>query len=269
MWYRLLIILFLSNCFVSCKTSKNAETFRSYETNLQIEKDLFDNIYILQGKQFTKLNSKQDTLFDYTFPMVDQISKIDLLNPNEIVVFSENAQLIVILDNTLSEITRISLLDTDIGYVKSLCRTRDDVINVLSRDQKKLYRMNDQGKILSQSELIWNFDFNRVTDLMKLDNLIGVNDSEKMRLLLYDEFGTFVSQILQVNTDYRVRSISDYLYFLNTENKIEFRSFKNPLEKNKVLEIDGISGQSDFLIIENDIYILNEDGLTKKKITQS
>lgn len=266
----ILFILFISSCYTSKPIKKENSSGIVLKSSSQIKVDIFKRIYILEGNELTKLSPYCDTLFNYTFPSVDEINDIDLLNPNEIVAFSESAQIIYILDNTLGLISSINLNETDLGLIIGVARTRDDLINVLSKDHKKLCKINDLGKISSMSDVLWNIDLSEVFDLTQIDNFIAIRSKESNSVWLYDEFGTLHTRLLDVRTNFKLQAYKGLLCYLNDRNQLVFKNLERLVDEDQYVSIDvRQSDISSFFLYEDYIYLLMKTGEIRKEIIQS
>lgn len=77
--------------------------------------DGFDNCYYIKNNAFYK-KSKKD-IWVYKNPSLGTISKIDIQNPLKIVLFYENFNTIITLDNQLSETQRINFMEYEIPII--------------------------------------------------------------------------------------------------------------------------------------------------------
>lgn len=106
------IILFLSllNCFVSyCQISKiNASVVKVklVEVDDFIGEDALGFSYYIKDSNFIKLKNTEN--WQYTNIALGKIKKVDIQNPLKIVIFYENFNCVVILDNQLNEIKNIN-----------------------------------------------------------------------------------------------------------------------------------------------------------------
>lgn len=79
--------------------------------------DSYDNCYYLSNMVLFKKHN--DNLFQYQNPQLGKIKKVDILNPLKIIVFYEDFNTVVVLDNQLNEIQKISFSDTDSSILAS------------------------------------------------------------------------------------------------------------------------------------------------------
>jgi hypothetical protein len=67
--------------------------------------DKFDNTYHISDNTLFKINSSEEEIA-FQDLLLGDISRVDILNPNKIIVFYQMANVVVILDNRLTEIDR-------------------------------------------------------------------------------------------------------------------------------------------------------------------
>lgn len=98
--------------------------------------DSFGFYYTIKNNVFSKI-SKRDTL-EYKNISLGKISKVDLQNPLKIVLFYENFNTVVILDNQLNETQKINFSENTIPIVAT-------AIGIASQNQFWVYNtMNQQ-----------------------------------------------------------------------------------------------------------------------------
>ena len=98
--------------------------------------DPFGFYYTIKNNVFSKINTR-DTL-EYKNISLGKITKVDLQNPLKIVLFYENFNTVILLDNQLNEIQKINFSESTIPIVVS-------AIGIASQNQLWIYNsMNQQ-----------------------------------------------------------------------------------------------------------------------------
>jgi len=98
--------------------------------------DPFGFNYTIKNNVFSKIG-KQDTI-EYKNISLGEITKVDLQNPLKIVLFYENFNTVIILDNQLNEIQKINFSENVISLIAS-------AIGIASQNQLWIYNsMNQQ-----------------------------------------------------------------------------------------------------------------------------
>jgi hypothetical protein len=79
--------------------------------------DVLSNFYYIENDVFFKKNKSQ--LWQYKNLSLGKITKIDLQNPLKIVLFYEDFNSVIILDNQLNEIQKINFFETNSSIIAS------------------------------------------------------------------------------------------------------------------------------------------------------
>ena len=111
---KIVVLLFLmANCAVVCQNQQltvtkistipfNGDEFLGY--------DPFGYYYTIQNNVFSKINSTEN--YEYKNVALGTITRVDLQNPLKIVLFYENFNTVVTLDNQLNESQKINFSDS-------------------------------------------------------------------------------------------------------------------------------------------------------------
>ena len=108
---KILILLFIACSFstVSAQNQKlNASLISSYTADIDdfLGYDSFGFSYHIKNNVFKKF--KGDEIFEYKNVSLGNITKVDILNPLKIVLFYEDFNTVVLLDNQLNKMTEIN-----------------------------------------------------------------------------------------------------------------------------------------------------------------
>jgi hypothetical protein len=220
--------------------------------------DPFGFYYTIKNNVFSKINTR-DTL-EYKNISLGKITKVDLQNPLKIVLFYENFNTVILLDNQLNEIQKINFSESTIPIVVS-------AIGIASQNQLWIYNsMNQQlglydylntiYKTISvpSAENIKNYfsDFNA---FYWIDN--------KNNWYACDIFGRITNNgkvpdfesIEIINKNQFIYSANGILIFQDlekdqkTEIKIAEKSFKKFYYKDQILSIFTSEGITNYKII--------------------
>ncbi|MFH6972108.1 hypothetical protein [Flavobacterium petrolei] len=220
--------------------------------------DPFGFYYTIKNNVFSKINTR-DTL-EYKNISLGKITKVDLQNPLKIVLFYENFNTVILLDNQLNEIQKINFSESTIPIVVS-------AIGIASQNQLWIYNsMNQQlglydylntiYKTISVpfTENIKNYfsDFNafywidnknnwyacdifgRITNNGKVPDFESIEIINKNQFI-YSTNGSLIFQDLEKNQ--------------KTEIKIAEKSFKKFYYKDQILSIFTSEGITNYKII--------------------
>lgn len=119
--------LFLSFLFIACSSlavfSQNKQIKPSSISRLSIDAetfsgyDAFGYYYQIKNNVFSKIKRRE--VFEYKNVSLGKITKVDLQNPLKIVLFYEDFNTVVLLDNQLNKITEINFSLNNIPIVVS------------------------------------------------------------------------------------------------------------------------------------------------------
>jgi hypothetical protein len=108
--------IFLSFLFIACSFSdifsQNTKTKPAFISKISIDVDEFLGYdpfgysYQIKNNVFSKIKGKE--IFEYKNVSLGKISKVDLQNPLKMVLFYEDFNTVVLLDNQLNKITEIN-----------------------------------------------------------------------------------------------------------------------------------------------------------------
>lgn len=117
--------------------------------------DVLSNLYYIENDVFFKKNKSQ--LWQYKNLSLGKISKIDLQNPLKIVVFFEDFNAVILLDNQLNEIQKINFYEANSSVIAS-------AIGISS--QNRLWVFDTQSQKLGLYNYL-NGDFKSITTSIK------------------------------------------------------------------------------------------------------
>ena len=93
------------------KKSASLLSTQSISASAFVGTDVLSNLYYIENNVFFKKNNSQ--LWQYKNLSLGKITKIDLQNPLKIVVFYEDFNSVILLDNQLNEIQKINFSETN------------------------------------------------------------------------------------------------------------------------------------------------------------
>jgi hypothetical protein len=200
---------FLLFFFFWISTSQETELRLSKTENLDVDTflgiDKFENTYYLKNNSLFKITPSNDEIA-FQDLLLGDISRVDFLNPNKIIVFYQMANEVIILDNRLTEIDRQNFNTlTPFKNVSHAGSSKDQSLWIYNIDLNQLelfdYRYD---KTIAQSLPI---DEN-IIDLKNNFNFCFIQTAEG--ILVYNIYGSLLKKI-------------------PVENIIAFDIFKNKL----------------------------------------
>ncbi|RYJ53633.1 hypothetical protein DR871_006170 [Flavobacterium petrolei] len=256
----LLLLISSFSIMISQNLKQNAVLMDSirFDGDQFLGYDPFGFYYTIKNNAFSKINTR-DTL-EYKNISLGKITKVDLQNPLKIVLFYENFNTVILLDNQLNEIQKINFSESTIPIVVS-------AIGIASQNQLWIYNsMNQQlglydylntiYKTISvpSAENIKNYfsDFNafywidnknnwyacdifgRITNNGKVPDFESIEIINKNQFI-YSTNGSLIFQDLEKDQ--------------KTEIKIAEKSFKKFYYKDQILSIFTSEGITNYKII--------------------
>lgn len=215
-----------------------------------------------------KLDTSFQVMFTQSKKEFGYISKIDARHSLKTLLFSENQQMLVFVDNTLSfQEGRIDLAKLDVDYATLVCYS--DQTNrfwVYDEQNSRLIRFEGVKSVVKRSEIsnLSSITLNSVpTSLIESQNQV---------LLFYKGSGVFVFDYY--GSLLRKFDYPDVIHVYPTENHIYL------LKKNELVKVDRrtgveqtiplpIHGVEDFRVFGNAIYFKDKSGLKKYSLIQA
>lgn len=143
-------------CFLHFSVfSQKNEIFTIIQTNDIVKIDKTGNLYLVNGTQLTKYNSKGEREYSFSKPNFGNIFQIDVSNPLNILVFYRTSQTIVRLDNTNSSIGNpINLQTYNIGEALVIANGQENGYWVFDGINYELSFIDFNGQALHKSTSI-------------------------------------------------------------------------------------------------------------------
>ena len=220
--------------------------------------DPFGFYYTIKNNVFSKINTR-DTL-EYKNISLGKITKVDLQNPLKIVLFYENFNTVILLDNQLNEIQKINFSESTIPIVVS-------AIGIASQNQLWIYNsMNQQLGLYDYLNTIYKtisvpFTENIKNYFSDFNAFYWIDN--KNNWYACDIFGRITNNgkvpdfesIEIINKNQFIYSTNGSLIFQDlekdqkTEIKIAEKSFKKFYYKDQILSIFTSEGITNYKII--------------------
>lgn len=245
-----LSLILLITCSLSfCQKPKlktTAVSSEEMENKTYIGFDGLGNNYYIKDNVFIKQDAKQK--WEYKNIALGKITSVDYINPLQIVVFYEDFNTIITLDNQLNEIQKLNLFDIDNSIFASK-------IGMASQNQFWLYNA------LTQQIMLFNYLTKTATNIGNpIAETIKYTQSDFNNFYWIDEnnnwyttdiFGKVTllanvppwEKIQIIDNDRLLFSYDNVLYCLNNKTKVIYeieiveKSFQNYYYKDQILAI--------------------------------
>ena len=228
------------------KLKTTALSTKEIENKTYIGFDGLGNNYYIKDNVFIKQNESQ--VWEYKNVALGKITSVDYLNPLKLVVFYEDFNTIITLDNQLNEIQKLNIFDIDNTIFASK-------VGLASQDQFWIYNSLTQQIMLfdylkKTSKIIGNpiqetikytqSDFNNFYWIDEINNWYAIDIFGKVTLLA--NIPPF-EKIQIIDNEKLLFSRDNILYSLNNQTKVVHeieiveKSFQNYYYKDQILAI--------------------------------
>ena len=220
----LILLLFSSGVFLN-PDFKLKSIVKLRNTPEIFSTDTFGNIYVYENKLLQKYDTAGKLLATFSENTSNPISYIDVTDPFNILLFYENLNSIVFLDNNLSMLGNLINLDK-LGFysAKTVCKSKHLAIWVLDDFENKLIQYGFKNKnILRQIHL--NHKISKKTILREQSNYIYLQHGNN-NIYVYDNNGILVDNlvfenkiIFQLKGENIMLHNEKYIFLYNVINK--------------------------------------------------
>jgi hypothetical protein len=244
-----LICILLCTTIGFCQNQKLTPTIldtKIVKADTFIGFDGLGNYYFIDNNVFTKQNSAKT--WEYKNIALGKITKVDFINPLKILLFYENFNTAIILDNQLNEIQRVNFSDINSSIVVSkigmAAQNQLWIYNSINQQIGLFDYSNNTYKTLGQpiQETIknWQSDFNYFQWTDSKNNWYACDIFSKILFL-----GTIPSskQIQIIDNEKLIFYDGEKLYYFNGKSQtiseivIVEKSFENFYYKDQILAI--------------------------------
>ena len=230
---KIIVFLLFFNLISNFGQSKKVTIFKV--NSMVLNADTFVGIdglgymYFIKNTVFYKLKGQET--WQYQNVALGEITKIDIINPLKIVLFYENFNSIVLLDNQLNEIQNLNFSTLSDGIIAhGIGKSAQNSVWIFNTGNQKLGLFNYETKVymqlnqpLKNNVLFYESDFNYFTWI-----------DEKQMAYSMDVFGKIIEiGLIPVFDSFKMVENRGYLYLKN--NVLTFFDFKTNL--NYAIEI--------------------------------
>lgn len=273
---KLILFLGLMTSFSSCKTqlletNTSADQVTDHDISLKTKSFFVDDLgylYIISNQnELTQYDPNLVKRQAYSNERLGSITSMDTNNPLKLLLFYENYQTVIVLDNFLDEIGRYELFDLGYNEVNAVGKSNDNNIWIYDPIDYKLKKINTTGKLLTESITMYNegLEYIRPEFLAEKGNKVFLYDKD-YGFFLFDNLGQYLYKIplkglasYQIVNDKTIMFLKDDM--IKTYNLVyKTTSDINPISSYTKESIDGI------LISNKSIYLKDGRGVIKRPI---
>ena len=250
---------------LSAATSSSDSSFkfeRSIPGNyIYLNVDILDNIYLItSGNQLKKLDNNGDSIAAFNdVKKFGNPSLLDVNNPLKILLYYKNYATVVVLDRLLTQRNSINFRKQSIFSVQAIATSYDNNIWVFDEQDYKLKKIDETGKLLSESA-----DMRQLVDstpspqlIIDSDNLVYLYD-EKKGFYIFDYYGALKNTLPFLNwTDIaisrnKMMGFSNNMLYSYELKSLNLKTYRLPLFFKDYDAIKAVNGK---------VYLLKKDSV--------
>ncbi len=186
-----------------------------------ITSDNLSNLYVVTvNNSLVKYDSTGKQLFAYNTRKYGQLKFVDATNPMKLLLYYPDFTTIVLLDNTMSELSVMNLKQAGITQPSCVCLAMDNNIWVYDAQEFKLKKLNQNLSVLTEgSDLLSTARETAEPNMMvERDNFIFLNDPAK-GIFIFDNYGMY-SFLLPIKGLKDLQVFNSKIYYLK-ENIVQ------------------------------------------------
>lgn len=207
--------------FFSLNLINNNDWVFQKKLNLNIESieiDNLQNIYTLKNTTVSKYDKKGNFLSEYSNSQYGNITSCDISDPMRILLFYEEYNQVIFLDNELAEISSpIMLDDLNQGQVKLACSSEQSGFWIYSQQNQELLHYNTDLHLINKSQRLSSVIVENIEPnfLIEKNNKLYLN-IPGYGIMLFNIYGNYMKTIpIKELDDFQVKNQK---IIFNTEN---------------------------------------------------
>lgn len=227
---RLLIICLV---MTSCATiTQVGQQRRVVNTDMQV--DRLGRVYTVRSDNSVTLSGATlQTSYLYADNRLGLISHVDVTNPMKILVFYPAYRRIVVLDNTLSEVSRIELDEALYEDVQAVAMANDNNIWIYDKARYQLIKVDEVGREVESSINLVELSLADLSPsaIKEVANLVYIADPD-LGVVVFDNFAQYI-KLLPIKGVTAVHADERQVYFLEGPKLYRYKDdiFAEPLEE--------------------------------------
>lgn len=257
--------------FSSCRTQLIESVVDESEYSiLQKTKD-----FAVDELGYFYLISNVNELVRYTPDLVEQyaysnerlgsVTSIDANNPLKLLLFYENYQTIIMLDNLLGEIGRYNLFDLGFNDITAVGISNDNNVWLYDPIDYKLKKIDNSGRLLAESITMYNegLEYIRPEFLVEKGNKVFVYD-EDHGFFLFDNLGQYLHAIPMKGIDAHQVVNENMIVFLKDGVIHNYDTLYKSEQSYKAISEYAKVNVEDVIITKKYIYLRDDKGVIRK-----
>jgi len=258
-YYILFVFLIFGSCFTNKKVTDGKEEVLQI---VDLEVDKLGDYYTINNIGSIKKYQDAKLIYTYSNRSLGKLAMIDVSNPHKIILFYREQQVILLLDNSLSEIGRIELDNS--SNIVAVGAASDGYLWVFDSFLLRLKKINSAGEYIEESFPSNTIIPEDIIDSKIIDrgNYVVIADKYK-GILLYNNLGYYEKTLL-IENPIKPSIIEGKLYYFNKKNN-SYSNYDFYLkETTEVFNFDSTKYKPQIVIFENEkFYLLNKNKVIK------
>jgi len=193
-WLVIMMAMILCGCTSSKPTTAvgKADNYRG-----KIYVDKFDNVYAITPQhEVVKYGDDGEVQFLYSNRLMGDITHLDVTNPQLVVAYVETFGILIILDNTLAELSTKNLVQLGYTDVSAVAVSNDGNYWLYDEANWRLLKVTRAGEIIAESNRLSDFIPQQATCsyMVERGNKVYLSTDDG-RLLIFDNLGSFMNSL--------------------------------------------------------------------------
>ncbi|MEN8120193.1 MAG: hypothetical protein ABFS35_07595 [Bacteroidota bacterium] len=222
-----------------------------------ISTDSFGNLYLYENNSLKKYDKNGKLLSTYSDQSNGKISSIDVSDPYILLLFYQDLNRIVFLDDRLASIgSPFDMDNLEIFNVSTVCKSKNFAVWIYDRFENRLiqYGFNPKGVVQELKLDPLNIE-QEVISMVESGNHLYLNTGKE--LLLFDQYGSYINNFpLGIKKAFQVRN-KRIIYFY--DKKLFMKSVKSA--ETDTIHIDFIPDIKNVLIENDQLYVQKTDSV--------
>jgi hypothetical protein len=218
-WCRqFLFYILYSVCYISFAQIQIPNVTADY-----IKIDPYGNIYAVREAQMSKFSPQGKLLYTYSNHSLGVISSVDVFNPMKIMLFYQDAGMLLFLNEQLAIIKDpVSLFDANYHTITLASYSSANQIHLYDNTNKFLITLDFFMREMSKTPI--NFPAFNPAKMIELEEKSLAFHDPNAGIYLFDAFGTF-NKLVPVITPHPVTVTPELIYYSNY-NEVFFYNYK-------------------------------------------
>ncbi len=267
--FLLLLILPLSSCKTQLIESEVEQSnYDISQKNKTFSLDELGYLYLITNRnELIRYTPNLVEQYAYSNERLGSITSVDANNPLKLLLFYENYQTIIMLDNLLGDIGRYNLFDLGFNDVEAVGISNDNNVWLYDPIDYKLKKIDNTGKLLVESITMYNegLEYIRPDFLVEKGNKVFLYDKSH-GFYLFDNLGQYLYSIPMKEIDsYQVVS-ENMILFLKDEIIHNYDLVYKSQQTYKPISEYTKSDIDDVLFTKKYIYLRDGKGVIRKSL---